>query len=247
MLRLLPLFLVLLFSTTSSGDGVAVPWSGTTIADLRKEYYNIFPHQNRNAASHRWATFLIERSRSMTKATFEHMYSGFCPVSGSPIGSPGQRTLWQMTLPLAVDETKNIVGGIHFCCWPCVCDTADFIRVDTKEITLKDGTFVFNFLVLGNPCLVDGSLIPRQAPDAKCNGEELVKATESDNGFVIIGLLQDLSRTPPQVDIQVATHCHERALGGYRSGMGTIFREVADINPISGGHNRLGSGVHMEL
>jgi len=229
--------ILLLFSVASAGSSdVSIPWSGKTIKDLTQEYYNVFPNRNRNAASHRWATFLIERSRSMTKDTFEHMFSGFCPVSGSPISSPGQRTLWQMTLPLAVDESKEIVGGIHFCCWPCVCDTADYIRVDTKTVEVKDGTFVFNFLVLGNPCLVDGSLIPRQAPDATCNGEELVKSSLSDNGFIIIGLLQDLSRVPSQIDIQVATHCNDRARDGYRSGMGTIFRHVAGINPISGNH-----------
>merc|ERR1740123_2137537 len=144
--------------------------------DLRQEYYNIFPNQNRNAASHRWATFLLERSRSMTKATFEHMFSGFCPVSGSPIGSPGQRTLWKMTLPLAVDETKEIDGGIHFCCWPCVCDTVDFIRVDTKTVRLKDQSYQFNFLVLGDPCEGNQNLIPRSAPDASCSAEDqLVK------------------------------------------------------------------------
>jgi len=220
-----------------SSDQVGIPWNGKTIMDLRQQYYNIFPHQNRNAASHRWATFLIERSRSLTKATFEHMFSGFCPVSGSPIGQPGRRTLWQMTIPIASDESKWTTGGIHFCCWPCVCDTADYIRVDTKTVELKDGTFQFNFLVLGNPCEVDGQLIPRQAPDANCDGKELVKATMSDNGFVIIGLLQDLARAPPQVDIQVADHCEHRANTGYRSGMGTIFREVAGINPI--GNNML--------
>ena len=33
-----------------------------------------------------------------------------------------------------------------------------------------------------------------QAPDATCEGEELVKATYSDKGYVIIGLLQDLGQ-----------------------------------------------------
>ena len=77
----------------------------------------------------------------------------------SPIGSPSARTLWNMTLPWA-GTSELVNGGIHFCCWPCVCDTTDFIRVDTKTVEVKDGTFTFNFLVLGNPCQKDSSLIP---------------------------------------------------------------------------------------
>jgi len=225
--------LLIHLSISTESTGVSIPWRGKTVGDLEREYYNVFPARNRNAASHRWATFLLERSRNMDKDTFAEMFSGFCPVSGSVIRSPGARTLWQMTLPHAVDESHTITGGIHFCCWPCVCDTADFIRVDTKTVELKDQTYQFNFLVLGDPCEVNGTLIPRSAPDANCDDEQLIKGTKSDHGFVIIGLLQELPSTPSQVDIQVASHCEDRAIGGYRSGMGTIFREVAGINPIS--------------
>merc|ERR1719242_1112282 len=105
--------IVVLISIVNAQD-VVIPWKGKTINDLRQEYYNIFPNRNRNAASHRWATFILERAGNMEKATFEHMFSGFCPVSGSPIGQPGPRTLWRMTLPHAHDWTP-ITGGIHFC------------------------------------------------------------------------------------------------------------------------------------
>jgi len=251
MRSMLGLFFLLIFTFVNSDSQneteakVSIPWSGRTVADLRGEYYNIFPNRNRNAASHRWATFLIERARSLERTTFEEMFGGFCPVSGSPIGSPGPRTLWKMSLPWA-GSSETITGGIHFCCWPCVCDTADFIRVDTKTVEVKDGTYQFNFLVLGNPCEKDSSLIPYQAPDAKCNGKELVKATYSDNGYIIIGLLQDLSNTSSQDEVQVADHCEHRANTGYRSGMGTIFREVAGINPIPA-QLQLGSAMHDEL
>jgi len=246
-LHILLLLIASLVSSQEESQGkISIPWGGRTIADLRSEYYNIFPNRNRNAASHRWATFLIERAKSLERTTFEDMFSGFCPVSGSPIGSPSARTLWNMTLPWA-GTSELVNGGIHFCCWPCVCDTTDFIRVDTKTVEVKDGTFSFNFLVLGNPCQKDSSLIPVQAPDAKCNGEELVKATYSDNGYVIIGLLQDLTNKSAQDEVQVADHCTHRANTGYRSGMGTIFREVAGINPIPA-QFQLGSSVtHDEL
>lgn len=241
------LFLSVLVKSQNEAEAkVSIPWDGRSISDLRSEYYNIFPNRNRNAASHRWATFLIERAKSLERLTFEEMFTGFCPVSGSPIGSPGPRTFWNMSLPWAGTHEK-IAGGIHFCCWPCVCDTADFIRVDTKTVEVKDGTFQFNFLVLGNPCEKDPSLIPRQAPDAKCSGERLVKATYSDNGYVIIGLLQDFGRISPQDEVQVADHCDHRANTGYRSGMGTIFREVAGINPIPAQLQIGSSMLHDEL
>jgi len=241
-------FLLMIFAFASSQEEdvkVSIPWNGKTIADLRSQYYNIFPNRNRNAASHRWATFLIERAKSLERTTFEEMFGGFCPVSGSPV-TPSARTLWKMTLPWAGTH-ETVTGGIHFCCWPCVCDTTDFIRVDTKTVEVKDGTYQFNFLVLGNPCHKDSSLIPVQAPDAKCNGEDLVKATYSDNGYVIIGLLQDLTNIQAQDEIQVADHCEHRANTGYRSGMGTIFREVAGINPIPAQLQLHSSVTHDEL
>mgnify|MGYP001502733274 CR=1 FL=1 len=36
------------------------------VTELHNEYHNIFHHGNRNAASHRWATFLLQRSTQMT-------------------------------------------------------------------------------------------------------------------------------------------------------------------------------------
>merc|ERR1719334_2639825 len=218
MYALIILIASLVSSQEESEGKISIPWGGRTVADLRGEYYNIFPNRNRNAASHRWATFLIERAKSLERTTFEEMFGGFCPVSGSPIGSPGPRTLWKMSLPWA-GSSETVTGGIHFCCWPCVCDTADFIRVDTKTVEVRDGTYQFNFLVLGNPCAGDSSLIPKSAPDATCVGENLVKATYSDHGYVIIGLLQDLAKMRGQNEAQYAEHCSHRASTGYRSGM----------------------------
>jgi len=221
----------------ASGEIVSgeIPWTDADeVQDLIQNYYTIFPNGNRNAASHRWATYVLERSMSLDKTTFEMMFSGFCPVSGSPIGRPGKHNLWEMDLLMAGTEDVVITGGVYFCCWPCVCDTSDFIQVDTKTVQVADGTFEFNFLVLGDPCTVEGgsSKIPMQAPDATCQGEELVKATYSDNGYVIIGLLQNLGQLERNDENVVSEHCANRAEQGYLSGMGTIFREVAEINPI---------------
>ena len=47
----------------------ASTWGGTTGQDLWNEYSNIFRYGNRNAASHLWATFVLERSWQMTPDT----------------------------------------------------------------------------------------------------------------------------------------------------------------------------------
>jgi len=235
---MLKLIVVFLYSQISRASGEIVSgdiaWTDADeVGDLIQNYYTIFPNGNRNAASHRWATYILERSTSLDKSTFELMFSGFCPVSGSPISRPGAHNLWEMDLHMAGTEDV-ITGGVYFCCWPCVCDTSDFIQVDTKTVEVADGTFEFNFLVLGDPCTIEGgsAKIPMQAPDATCDGEELVKATYSDNGYVIIGLLQDLGQLQRYDENVVSEHCADRAEQGYLSGMGTIFREVAEINPI---------------
>ena len=76
---------------------VGAAWSGQTPQDLHREYSAIFHHGNRNAASHRWTTFLLERSAQMTEQRLELMFSGFCAVSGSPV-QPQDRTRYRLTL-----------------------------------------------------------------------------------------------------------------------------------------------------
>lgn len=78
----------------------AVPtWSGSQVTDLHREYQNIFLHGNRNAASHLWSTFLLDRSAGMSRETLELMFSGFCAVSGSPI-RPNDYNRYLPRLPL---------------------------------------------------------------------------------------------------------------------------------------------------
>jgi len=126
------------------------PWEGNSVQDLHKEYYNIFKHGNRNAASHLWTKFLIDRASQMTPEKFTNMFMGFCAVSGSPVG-PQDRTRYRLNLSLVGGGKRR--GYMYYCCWPCVCDTQDFIRVDTKTITNLNGEVrQYHFAVLGNPC-----------------------------------------------------------------------------------------------
>ena len=133
-------------------------WHGETVNDLHKEYANIFKYGNRNAASHLWSTFLLDRSSQMSEEKFELMFSGYCAISGSPvrpndynrclchptavftpqslIHSPPIR--YMLNLEAVSNDTRRM-GYLHFCCWPCVCDTQDFIKVDTRTVALRGG------------------------------------------------------------------------------------------------------------
>ena len=87
---------------------------------------------------------------------------------------------------------------------------------------------------LGNPC-VRPERIPSQAPEVHCENGDLVGATKSDNGYIVIGMLQsrEFQRSRGYYEASmISNRCQNRARQGYRSGMGRIFIEVASINPI---------------
>ncbi|KAH8046511.1 hypothetical protein JL720_16374 [Aureococcus anophagefferens] len=213
-----------------------------TLYDLRNEYGNIFKHGNRNAASHRWATFLLDRA-----------------------AHPGDYKRYRLRLPLVGGGGATRSGFMYYCCWPCVCDTQDFIRADTKTITTKTETRVAHFAVIGNPCAYPEKLdepfvqpfdgrsttLRRDAAEVRCGADgSLEGATLSDHGHVIIGLFFDapddavdagdaqpgrvrqLGAVSFQDETDFAPSCGDRAAHGYNSGMGEIFRRVAAINPI---------------
>ena len=222
---LLRLVVASVFGTTVRSDGqavvaaaesgitqVAIPWTGSTVQDLHREYGNIFKYGNRNAASHRWSTFLLERSAQMTEARLELMFSGFCAVSGSPV-RPVDYNRYRLTLPKVGGGRRT--GYMHYCCWPCVCDTQDFIRIDTKNITTADGTRQYHFTVLGNPCDHPDQLhtpfvqpfdrrqttVAQEAREVRCEAGVLEGATLSDHGYPIINMFFDAEGNDPETDI----------------------------------------------
>lgn len=218
-------------------------WSGSSVEDLHSEYWNIFPSGNRNAASHLWSRFVLERSLQMSSETLQSLFMGFCPVSGSPV-QPSDAKAYQYSLE-KVDGSGEAKGIIYHCCWPCFCDMKDFVKVDTKHVVTTDGERTYNVLVLGNPCAHPEQLdvehedvfnggtytLKQSAPDLKCSDGSLDGAVMSDNGYVIIGMIHD---HPDAIENQeLLDVCVERAQSGYRSGMGTIFRIAAAISPIS--------------
>merc|ERR1719163_1929769 len=191
----------------SSGEAAPV-WSGKDARDLHREYGNIFRHGNRNAASHLWVSFLLARSLQMNDDRFDLMFSGFCAVSGSPV-RPSDYTRYRLTLPMVAGGKRS--GYMYYCCWPCVCDTQDFIRIDTKNVTTAAGEHQYHFAVLGNPCEHREKLrepftqpferrgpttLEREAAEVRC-GEDgtLLGATLSDHGYTIISMFFDAAPT----------------------------------------------------
>ena len=177
-------------------------WAPASIQDLHREYHNIFKFGNRNAASHLWSSFILDRAEDLSPALFETMFTGFCAVSGSPT-RPGDYTRYRLTLPMASGGGTGASGYLYYCCWPCVCDTQDFIRVDTKNVTLAGGeTRRYHFAVVGNPCDDTSALrvpfvqpfdrrsttLEREAPEVRCADGVLQGATLSDHGFPIISM-----------------------------------------------------------
>lgn len=223
------------------------PWNGQNIRDLHQQYYNIFKHGNRNAASHLWSKFLLDRSHEMTPDKLTYMFSGFCAVSGSPV-QPQDRTRYRLNLDKVGGGKQR--GYMYYCCWPCVCDTQDFIKVDTKNITTAGGEVrQYHFAVLGNPCDHPEELnrpfvqpfygrgettLAREAAEVRCNNGKLEGAYLSDGGYIIISMFFDEDESLQSMDESMfEQHCTQRAQQGYNSGMGEIFRKVAAISPVN--------------
>lgn len=131
-------------------------------------------------------------------------FSGFCAVSGSPV-RPSDYNRYRLTLPKL--GGGHSTGYMHYCCWPCVCDSQDYIRVDTKNITLANGVKRrFQFTVIGNPCDDPAQLgvpfmqpfdrrmtsIADSAREVRCQDNGTLEgATLSDHGYIIIGMFFD--------------------------------------------------------
>merc|ERR1712107_694007 len=60
--------------------------SSLSVSELHGKYYEIFHRSgNRNAASHLWASYILDRSTSFTTEEIYNLFGGFCPISGSPV------------------------------------------------------------------------------------------------------------------------------------------------------------------
>jgi hypothetical protein len=240
-------------------QGFATQGSGVVLSgpdDLRDQYYHIFKSGNRNAASHLWFSFVVEHASNLPASTLHNILKGFCPVSGSVLPDD-PRTMYKVTLPQV--SGGKMTGVTRHCCWPCICDLSEFVRVDTKTVGTSDGPTQLHVLVIGDPCTNPGKLdqsfsdpfsgtpttLKENAPELACNASsKLHGAIYSDHGYPIIGTFftdaSDLSAVaspPTPVSAEDPTFgwgekCVLRRKSGYNSGMGLIFHLVAKIAPI---------------
>jgi len=273
-------------------------WEGRTVDDFFNEYYNIFTSRNRNAASHKWASFVLERSAVLEAGMFDTLFASFCPVSGSIVYKADQKR-YGMQLESAAGGSQ-FFGYTYFCCWPCVCDTRDFIRVDTKTVRVRTETGFtdkqYHFTVIANPCEDIAALeaewaspfsgqmtsVLGSAPEVQCveyeHGYKLEGATLSDNGYPIIGMLHEAvlvgdeddfrcsdgnSDTPGRMTAANGDYpgsgrfnhhcdfrglCEQRAEDGFDSGMGAIFRKLAEVgtyHPMCGADQEETEHIHF--
>jgi len=235
---------------------VAHAQTPSSIKDLEGQYDNIFKTGNRNAASHLWSSYIFKQSQDLNASTLEHLFTGFCPVSGSPLPDT-PNTAFAVTLPKVGGGTQT--GVVRHCCWPCSCDLRDSVQVDTADVITKDGPSTYHVLVIGNPCIhpeklsetwkdSDGRTVSLRhvAPEVQCDGGKLRGAVASSHGHPIIGLFDArsgaISRSANQASKFNAV-CAQRRAEGYTSGMGLIFLKVAGIAPLPAGNATL-SEIH---
>lgn len=214
------------------------------------QFQNIFPTGNRNAASHKWAGFLFNHSSSLPISSFDAIQHSYCAVSGSPVmptdgeDSTEESNAYRVTLK-TVDGAR-VTGLVRHCCWPCLCDLQDLVRVDTQDVVSADGTHSRRFLVINDPCVGQGSCLTTPvaesqggqemtlgdaAPELSCSGSTLNEAVRSKSGKVIIGaFIEDDGRAANAAE-EFDPHCAARAREGYQSGMGMIFRLAAQCSP----------------
>lgn len=73
---------------------------------------NIFKYGNRNAASHLWSSFLLDRSWNFDTDTMHLMFSSYCAVSGSPVRSCSYHIL---ILVMFISRTHSVRVHIISC------------------------------------------------------------------------------------------------------------------------------------
>ena len=172
---------------------VASLFSTITVDDLHSHYGEIFRTGNRNAASHMWASWILAQAHQLSSADLERLFSGFCPVSGSPV-NPSEYNTYHYKLRSLVPGAEHASGFMHHCCAPCVCDTHDMIRADTKTVSLASGaSATLTFAVIGDPCK-RASTLERTFTDPFSGSETTLGATAPEVQCDANGKLEDGAR-----------------------------------------------------
>ena len=199
---------------------IAVP-SSLSVSELHANYGAIFSTGNRNAASHLWASWVLSKSAQSTVEELTVAFSGFCPVSGSPV-NPSEYNAYHYTLKSLVPGTATLSGLMHHCCAPCVCDTHDMIWSDTASVRLADGSAPLNVAVIGDPCRHASALqrpfndpfsgeatsLGATAPEVQCDaqGKLITKTSRLFRSFTTVTSL-DNNKLQNMDDIGVCRRC----------------------------------------
>merc|ERR1719456_822743 len=91
-----------------------IPFSSSlTVSELHGKYHEIFHRSgNRNAASHLWASYILDRSTSFTSEEITNLFGGFCPISGSPV-RPSAWSKWgSIPFKKASNTAQSITGSV---------------------------------------------------------------------------------------------------------------------------------------
>lgn len=194
--------------------------------ELFDQYECLFkPSNNRNAASHIWTQHILNHSQNMSQSEFIEQAKGFCTASGSPISRSNE-----FVHELSTTHGSKSRVSINYCCWPCACDIQDAntllkLHIHPTTVPIQNNKVVHtNYIVIDDPCKHPDD-IPSEAPAIKCVNNTLQDAKHIETPIgpkVVIGFAFDTSETINQP----SEKCEARKLDGYRSGMGTIFRNL---------------------
>ena len=139
--------LILLFSMNFSFGEVNFQQKKFYYENLVKNWSQIFPDGNRNAAGPRFFKYLIDQNLSYEE--FVEYNKFYCPVSGSLI-NPGE--IPDFIFVKELDTQNNICGNLYRCCWPCSCDLMNYTKVKKIKHKFKDGVKKIDVLLINNPC-----------------------------------------------------------------------------------------------
>lgn len=242
---------------THHGAGAGLR-NGDDIDDLFGGWFHqhkmkIFKSGDSFGAAYLWSAFLLQQSHEMTDEKLTQMFSGFCAVTGNTIDPEAGDARWRVTLD-EIEGGKR-TGYMYYCCWPCVCDTRDHVKIDTKTVRLSHGKKKkYYFAVIGNPCdhpekfskafddPFEGHKALKDAisPDVQCDKDGKLKgAHTSDHGYIILTMFSDVDQSlKANHEEEYEDRCRKRAHDGYKAGrdgeagMGKVFQKLAGISPV---------------
>lgn len=158
------IFLGIIFLITKRKEKFSQSDFDNVFSNLRKEWSNIFPDNNRNSGGVQFFEYIYNKIKP-SKKEFDIYNKLYCGVSGSTIDP--RMILGESGVFKKSNNANNFVrvkhidgsyrcGFYYRCCWPCCCDIMNENVVDVVvediNLKLKDGTFKYSVLTIPDPC-----------------------------------------------------------------------------------------------